>query len=168
MKCRVDRLKFIGSLITAGGGMAAAFVCFYLNYWVAGFCFMVIAGVYSVMSDHLGAVISIGPAGVQKRYLSGRTRDMEWTEVKEVGIIGLKVLKKRDSMKTGSMYIYLSAEEMTEEVRFDMALRWPPRDVMYFKFSFSLIRNVQQYWKNDVILYNTGALHLDRKADQVI
>ena len=54
------------------------------------------------------------------------------------------------------MYIYFSPVVLSEEDRFDLALKWPPRDQIYLLFTKERMDLIRPLWNNDVAVYNTG------------
>ena len=110
--------------------------------------FLVLALVFLIVAIQNAAVITVNREGVARSVLGIRRRFLPWTSVGEVGVAGLKVIKRKDSKKTGSLYIYFWEKHMTEKERFDMILHWPHFNTCYMLFSYERIRAVQMLWDN--------------------
>ena len=63
---------------------------------------------------------------------------------------------KRSSI--GTPYLYFSEEPLTEEQRFTLALKWPPRDMIFLRFTPERVAHVQSSSQKYVEHYNTGDL----------
>ena len=83
---------------------------------------------------------------------------LNWSSVREVGVVGLKVLGNPDKKHTGSKYIYFSDHAISEEELFQMCLKWPPEDILYIRFSYKRIAQIQRCWAEEISMFNTGNL----------
>ena len=63
---------------------------------------------------------------------------MRWEDIREIGVCGLKIsLKNRErrgQRHPGTLFLYVSPEELDEDGRFGMILKWPPKDKIYLKY----------------------------------
>ena len=101
--------------------------------------------------------ISITPAGISKKRLWFPAELYRWEDIAELGVVGTKVIGNKKSKRTGTLYIYASPQTMTEEERFQMALRWPPK-LPYFVYKPELMECCRCYWEGKVASCNSGDL----------
>lgn len=161
MRFQIHTPKFLIS-----GGVSVFACTFAVYFWltrsfVAGAAFLVLGLLYAVIACYLGGMVTIGESGISVLYLFGRKWFIPWLRLQEVGIIGIKVLNNNNTKRTGTKYIYFSEKEMSKDERFQMALEWPPKDVIYLRFDYDRLSVVRKYWKKPIALYNTGRLYID-------
>lgn len=160
MNCFVHIGKMVAALLACGilllfcGAFAAN------GFWAVAVCCLLLGLVYATISVRNGALVHIDETSVLRRTLGIRGKTLVWDEIREVGVVGTKIIHNRNGRRTGTKYIYFSKREMTEEERFDMCLKWPPRDVIYIHYSLKKIHFVQKIWSGRIKLYNTGELAL--------
>lgn len=118
---------------------------------------LILCIVYCVVAIQNGSVVRVDAGGVSHRFPK-RGLSMDWEEIGEVGVAGLRVLNSEGKRYTGTRYIYVSKKPMSEEERFHMCLNWPPKDVLYFRFSYKRIAAVQALWGKEIVMFNTGNL----------
>lgn len=118
---------------------------------------LILCIVYGVIAVQNGNVVRVDAGGVSRRF-PGRGRSMSWENIGEVGVVGLRVLNSEGKRYTGTRYIYVSEKPMSEQERFDLCLKWPPKDILYFRFSYKRIAAVQALWGKEIVLFNTGNL----------
>ncbi len=105
-----------------------------------------------------GAKVSVDQTGI-RAYIPWKTlRFFSWNEIAEVGVAGTKIIKRKDSKKTGTLYIYISKVALTDEDRFDMMLNWPPKDVIFLTYSKQRLDAIQMLFSNKIKTYNAGDL----------
>lgn len=75
-------------------------------------------------------------------------------ELREVGVVGLHVFGNKK--RTGTRYIYFSKERMDDHERFDMCLKWPPRNKIYMTWNMKRYLETQAYWNSRIEEYNAG------------
>lgn len=124
--------------------------------WIA-FIFLILCVVYGAVALQNGAVIQVNRKGVSRRF-PRKGLSMDWEHIAEVGVAGLRVLHGEGKKYTGARYIYFSEKPLSEEERFDLCLKWPPKDILYFQFSYKRIAAVQKLWEKDITMFNTGDL----------
>ena len=56
------------------------------------------------------------------------------------------------------MYVYISPSLLSEQDRFDMILKWPPKDKIYFVFKQKHLELIQMVSGLKTEAYNTGDL----------
>lgn len=166
MKFRIHTAKFLISC-------AVVLLCFFLalyffvsKYLTAGLVFVAIACVYTVPSYQLGGTLSVDSSGVTVTRLFGSKRFFAWNDIHEIGIIGIKVFNKHNTRQTGPKYIYFSKQFLTKDELFDVALKWPPADLIYMRYDYRRLKTVRKYWKAPITLYNTGNLVVDPPAKE--
>jgi hypothetical protein len=131
-----------------------------LGLWHSGF-FLISAllGVfYGIVALYHGRLIRLDSSGVALRAPLG-SRHMDWGDIRQVGVVGLRVLNSRKKRYTGARYIYFSDQTLSEDELFQMCLKWPPKNVLFLRFNHKRIAAVQSLWAKDVELYNVGNLH---------
>ena len=128
--------------------------------------FFGIGAIFMWVSPVFGAVISVDETGVTRSVLGKVTKTMRWNEIAEIGIAGTKVLKQADSQKAGELYVYFSPVLLNDQTRFEMMLKWPPKDKLFMLYSTERTEAVRMHWGGKLQLYNTGELTLDNDPPQ--
>lgn len=158
MNCFVHIGKMIIALIACGILLLFGMIFAAGNFGVIAVCCFLLGLLYAVISICNGALVHIDETSILRRTLGIRGKALMWDEVKEVGVVGTKVLRSGHGKYTGTKYIYFSRREMTDEERFNMCLEWPPRDAIFMQYSLKRIRFIQRIWTGKIELYNTGEL----------
>ena len=153
----VDTFKCVALGFFAGIFLLAAVALWCVGSWAAGGVFLALALVYAFFSARNGARVTIGPKGVSRKFLWFPPQAYTWDQLAEVGVFGTKLFHKKDSAKVGSLYLYFSDKAMTEDERFQMVLRWPPKQI-YCVFAQPRLEQVQYFWDNKIASYNAGEL----------
>lgn len=158
-KYRADSLKF--AILTAVSlfflGASLSLFCV-ASLLPASFC-LLLAVLYLSAALLNGARIEIDATGISRKVFCFPLQHVSWAEVREVGICGVKVFNRRRPDKTGTLYVYFSLENMTDDDRFQMILRWPPKQI-WFAYSSSRLQEIAPFWEKEIITYNTGDLIL--------
>lgn len=128
--------------------------------WVASFVFFVFSCLFGNELVQNATSITVSETGITRSFFGMMTKAIGWSDIKEVGVIGTKVFNRRDSQKVGRMYIYFSDKVMTENERFAIALKWPPKKKAFIRFDYKRISQIQIYWTGKIVLYNVGSLSL--------
>lgn len=151
------------------------------RFWWCGIFLILFGILFLLVAALYGRVVHIGPAGVHWTLLGKVMRSHSWEEIEEVGVVGLKVLngtventskssgppeedqreKPESSAKPariGTPYIYFSKKALTDAERFALALKWPPKDMIFLRFSPERVAQVQSSSQKYVEHYNTGNL----------
>ena len=139
--------------------LLAAVSLFLVGSWIGGGVCVLLAAIYVGIASRYGAVVRIEASGISRRALFRPRESYTWDELAEVGVFGTRLFHKAASKKTGTLYLYFSTEAMTEEERFNMVLKWPPKQ-LYFLFTQRNLELVQYFWDQKIVGFNTGDLRL--------
>lgn len=120
---------------------------------------LIFSSIYLLGAVLNGAAVQIGPEGISRRILWFTPKCYYWDQLEEIGVFGTKLFHRQNSDKVGTLYMYASTEAMTEEQRFRMVLRWPPKQI-YFAFNASHLELIRCFWTKDIVGYNVGELRL--------
>lgn len=134
--------------------------CLFNKDWIASFVLFVFSGLFGYELAQNAASITVSETGITRSFFGMMTKDIGWGDIKEVGVVGTKVFNKREPQKVGRMYIYFSDKVMTENERFAIALKWPPKKKTFMRFDYKRISQIQIYWPGKIALYNVGMLSL--------
>lgn len=93
---------------------------------------------------------------VIKKLLGFVLTSIKREEIREVGVVGLRVFGNKK--RTGTRYIYFSRERMDERERFGMCLKWPPGNKIYMTWNRKRYLATQTYWDSRIEEYNAGNL----------
>lgn len=137
---------------------AVLLVC---RLWLAACLFFLVAVVYGFVLHVVGSNVVINEEGVTKQQFFKKPIAMKWGQIREVGVIGIRVVNHENSRQTGPRYIYFSNADLSTDERFDLGLRWPPKEQIYLRFSNERIWTVQRFWRYEIALYNAGKVYLD-------
>lgn len=107
-----------------------------------------------------GSRIYINEQGVQKFLLGRKIRGFMWEEISELGICGTKVFHKNHPERAGTLYIYASKQALSDEERFHMILKWPPKNQIYMTYTPQKLQMMQLLSCQKIHMYNTGDLTL--------
>lgn len=161
MKYIVDPIMFLLSGVSAALLLGLAVLASVYGYWML--CLLLAAAgiAFFAMAMDYGSTITMTKEGFT------RTWPIPWlpakayarSQIAEVGVIGNKVFNKKDKSKVGTVYLYFSPSAMTEQERFQMALKWP-RNVFRLRFSLERYMALQMVWDNRLEKYNIGDLEL--------
>ena len=156
--------SFVIYLTRMAAGLGTFAVCtvlgctfFYTEKYMMAVAFLLIALVFLVVGLDYGSVITIEAEGIRKSLFGKTLRFMPWSEVKEVGVTGTKVFGATEK-QTGTLFIYISAQELSEEDHFRMMLEWPPKEQLFLEYEKERIDVIQLYWASKIETYQTGKL----------
>jgi hypothetical protein len=122
--------------------------------------FITIGIVYTISAVMNGTVVHVDKKGINKSVFGIVTMMFQWEEINELGVCGTNVFHKHHPKKTGTLYIYISKNKLDEQERFDMILKWPPKDKIYFVYTKKHLEAIQLLSKCKIKTYNTGNLML--------
>ncbi len=125
--------------------------------------FFLMATAFLAVATGNGMTVSFQEEGVVRSLLGIRLSTLKWEEVREVGVCGNRPFHKKGSDRVGSHYLYFSREKMTEDQRFEMILKWPPRRQVYLLFSQERAAAAQIWWKHPLVFYNSGKLRIEER-----
>ena len=152
----VNPLELAIAAATAAGSGAIAGVCLFLGRFLSALVFLAIALLFFKIALDAGAKISVGKDGVSRRLLGKTTHSFKWEEIAEPGAAGSKILNKGNPNKTGTVYIYFSPTALDDNERFDMMLKWPPKDKLYLRYSEARLNFIKTVCGMDIVGYNIG------------
>ena len=160
IRYQVDTVKFIISLGTAVLFAGCGFVTLY-NSTIWCVLFFAMAGLYSYIAFGLaGAFVEIGKLNVKKKMFGIAVKSFAWEQIREIGVANTKIMGKNSKSSKRNLYIYFSQKELEDDERFQMCLKWPPRECIYMKFSTKRYSLIQSKWKREIIEYNIDNLSL--------
>jgi len=164
------------SVLLLWGGMIQLFS----RLWWCGVIILIFAVLFLLVAALYGRVVHIGPSGVRWTLLGKELRSQSWEQIGEIGVVGTKVFNstkpesskpsklEQDSQeklfslgkrsRIGTPYIYFSEEPLTDDQRFALALKWPPKGMIFLRFSPERVAQVQSSSQKYVEHYNTGDL----------
>jgi len=109
---------------------------------------------------HFGAILTVDKTGIVRTVLGIRRKELPWTDVREVGVAGTRVVKDPKSKMVGTLYIYFSEEAFDKDSRFQYMLKWPHWNHCYMLFSHKRILAIQMIWDRKIEMFNAGDLTL--------
>ena len=145
---------------TGAGMLVLAYAMLSVDKFLPALVFVGIALLYFTAAAWTGARIVWDEKGVSQYILGKKVHSLAWDEVAEVGVAGLRVFNQGAPQKTGRLYLYFSKEVMTDDMRFQMILRWPPRDKIYLLYQADRLDSLRLYWTGKIETYNEGDLEL--------
>lgn len=107
-----------------------------------------------------GSTVCITDEGISLSFLGKERMKMKWDEIGEIAVCGQKIFNAGNKKKTGTLYIIVSREKLDDERRFDMMLKWPPKERIYFRFSREGLFDIQLHYTTPVEKYNIGMLDI--------
>lgn len=152
----VSPVLFTISAVVCGFCLIMAGILLWLARPGSAAVFGVIALIYGIMTASYGSMVTVGPRGIHRRLFGITTWEKTWEEIGEVGICGTRVFKDPKSKNVGTLYLYFSPEAMDEKQRFDMILKWPPKEKCFLLYNFERMRTVQMLWDSKIETYNAG------------
>lgn len=123
-------------------------------FWVA------VAVLFAALFIRYGSALTINETGIALQFLWLQRRFVPWSEIREVGIIGENVFNRGKRKKTGTLYLYFSPEKLDDKARFTLGMEWPPRQMLYLRYTEDRLAQIQSYWSDEIALYNVGDLIL--------
>ncbi len=80
-----------------------------------------------------------------------------WSEIHELGLIGENVFNHKKE-KTGDKYIYFSPVSMTVKERFNLIVKWPPKNMLYMEYNEKALTYCMTIWGKELKTYNVEDL----------
>lgn len=95
------------------------------------------------------------------RFAGIRRKQLLWTEVRELGVIGESVFSraKKGKRKSGEKFIYISSVKRTTDERFQMIVNWPLKDGVYMEYTPQALERLQYLWNGPAKFYNVEDLY---------
>lgn len=154
-KFTVNPLRLAVALATSLASLVIAAAMIFIRSPLPAVVFLVIAIFFALLSASNGARLTVSGTGIERKPWIGGKTAWSWDEIAEVGVAGTKLFPKSDSGKPGEMYIYFSKRVLDDNERFEMVLKWPPKDRLYLSYTPERLRAVTRCWNGTVTEYNT-------------
>ncbi len=138
----------------------SAVVVLPLGRYVSAAIFFLIGLLFLAVAVGNGIVVSVEPEGLARSVLGRRVNLLPWEQIRELGVCGTKPFHAEKTDRVGTLYIYAASEHLTDKERFDMVLRWPPKDKVYLLYSEERLTAIQLRWSGKITLYNSGSLRI--------
>ena len=159
MRTIVNRTKTIlaSIMVVFFGGYGI----FYLvqAVWLPAAVFLLIATLFGFILARYGSTVSIDEDKVRLSLFALTRRELPWAEIHEVGLIGENVFNHGKKNRTGDKYLYFSPVRMNADERFQMIVKWPPRDKIYVEYSEKLLAYAMTIWGRELETYNVEDLY---------
>lgn len=148
--------------------IAAAMVVFFGGYGIffivngpaiGAVVFLIIASLFSGLFFRYASTLSVDADGVRLSFLGMKRKSLGWDETREVGLIGENVFNHGKKKKTGDKYIYFSPVKMDADERFQMIVKWPPKDKLYVEYSEKALEYVMMFWHGEFMTYNVEDIY---------
>ena len=124
------------------------------------FVFGTLGLLFLFIAINAATLVLVSENGIECVPLLGRKKSLKWSEIHEVGILGISLLFKENKGKRNRKYMYFSSEELDENRRFKLMAAWPSSKVPYITFCKKNYELVQLCWQKEIIFYNVGNLDL--------
>lgn len=131
-----------------------------LRDYVASVIFAVIAAVYFIVGINYFSFVSFSEHGVLLSFLGIKRRFFTWDEISEAGVAGSKLFNKDNKKKVGTLYLYFSKEKMTENERFNMMLKFPPKNKIYLCYTEKRLKAIRWFFDGKLAYFNIGDLEV--------
>lgn len=162
MKFTVNKTKSIlsGFMLLFMGG----FGIYYLihSMYPEGPVFLVIAALFAYLFFRNASAVTVTPQAICRSFFGFFKKEVSWEQIRELGVIGENVFS-RNPKKTGHKYIYFSPNEMTEKQRFDMIVKWPPKNMLYVEYEEKTLESIMTVWGKELKAYNAEDLFPNTK-----
>lgn len=153
----IHPLKFGVALCTVAACAVLAMAAASAGSWIPAALFGAAAALFLFVSVLYGSTLTLDEKGLSRSFFGIPMHRMPWTEIAEVGVVGLKVFNNNDPKRTGTRYIYFSPHTLDKDGRFRLALEWPPRDMLYLCYTKERATAVQSLWNSTIQTYNAGS-----------
>lgn len=153
-----DPLKYGVALATCAVSLFLGLLALQIGAWIAAVLFLACAGVFGYIAFRYGTVIHVDLNGLRCTFWGREYKKVDWSEIAEVGVVGLKVFNNNDPKHTGTRYFYFSPEPMDPDSRFKLALEWPPKKMVVLHFSPDRLHAVQMAWGGRIETFNAGEI----------
>lgn len=127
----------------------------YTGKFLEAAIFWIIAIVFGLIGLNYSCLITIDETGVRKSIFGKTLRFLPWSQIQEVGIVGTKVFGGSED-QTGTRFLYFSPVTMTEEERFNMVLKWPPKEQIYLEYGREQLELVRMLYYGTIETYRAG------------
>lgn len=151
-----DTFKYGVALATCGVSLLIGLLALQFHAWITAILFLACAGCFGWIAFRYGTVVHIDIDGLRCTFWGREYRKMDWSEIAEVGVVGLKVFNNNDPKHTGTRYFYFSPEPLDKDRRFRLVLEWPPKKMIILHFSPDSLHAVQMEWGGKIETFNAG------------
>lgn len=124
--------------------------------WIPCVISMLLSILFLAILFTYGARVHMNETGIRCRQFPFQKKEFQWQDLQEVGILGTHVFGSERAKHRGEKFIYFSPSKYTEDDRFRMCLKWPPKDIIYMQYKQPRIQAVKKHWSEEVLLYNIG------------
>ncbi len=155
-KFRVHTFKYLIAAVTVIVSLGVSALMCYLREWRGVIMFLLVALLFSWIAVMYGAVITISNDKIRMSFWGILMRERTWKEIKEVGVVGTNIFRVENGKYVGNRYIYFSTEGLDEDERFKLAMKWPPRKMIYLFYTKERLDQIQHIWDNEISSYNAG------------
>ena len=152
----IDPLQLFASVFTAFFGLLIGITLIFIGRYFSAAVFIIIGAIFSYFTFETGAMIAVDQEGVRKSFLGKELLYLKWSDIAEVGVAGSNILNKGNEKRTGALYIYFSGSAMDDDERFNMMLKWPPKDKIYLRYDKDRYDFIQSIYGKKINKYNTG------------
>lgn len=156
----VNPIEFTAAITTVIVTAVIAVCLLSIKRPVSALVFFFISLIFTKVSLTTGAKITINPEGVSRSVFGKVTKSFAWDQISEVGVAGSRIFAKGNKEKNGTLYIYFSQVPLTDQERFQMMLKWPPKDKIYLEHDKYRMDFIQTMYGKKVQKYNTGSLKI--------
>lgn len=157
-------LSFAGACFAAVAGIGFAVLMIRAGRPGSAVGFGTVGLLFTAVAMLNGAIVTVDERGVTRQILFLRPRFLGWGDVREIGVCGTKLFLKFKEDWVGTRYIYISPRALDEKSRFDMVLRWPPREQIYLTWTQGRLSAIQRRWSGKIEKYNAGDIRLEDQA----
>lgn len=128
----------------------------YNRLLIAGICGL-LATLYALVALKNGSTVSVSEEGISLYIGRYRLRHLNWDAIKEIGVLDTKVFPaSAKKKKHGALYMYYAEHELDEKERFELCLKWPPKEMIYHRFTGEIKDSLEAYWQKEIKLYNVS------------
>ena len=159
-KYRVNTAMFVLSIVYSVFLVTISVTLAVMARPLSAVIFFLIALPFFFLTYRYGSTVRITDEGISLCFLKKERMKMKWNEIGEITVCGQKIFNAGNKKKCGTLYIIISREKLDDDKRFNMMLKWPPRDRIYFRFSKEGLFNIQLHYTTPVEKYNIGMLDI--------
>lgn len=152
----IHPFKFGVALCTVAVCAFLAFLAAAAGNWIAAVLFGAAAALFVFVAVLYGSTLTLDDGGLSRSFFGIPMRSIPWSDIAEVGVVGLKVFNNNDPNRPGTRYIYFSPRTLDKDSRFRLALEWPPRNMLYLCYTKERFTAVQALWNSTIETYNAG------------
>ncbi|MBR1919848.1 MAG: hypothetical protein IJ831_09520 [Spirochaetales bacterium] len=157
----LDPFKFGVSILTAAASLVICVTMIVISRPIETAVFLIIAAIFLREASINMNRIYITDEGARMDDFRGRTLlFFRWDEIEEIGVAGSKVFPKSDKGKRGTLYIYISRNELTDQERFEMMFKFPPRNIITMVYDRDRLDAIQIRYTPKLKKFNTGSAEL--------